>query len=131
MDPSSIFGGSMTSDMGGSVDVEGVMNSLMGISKSLMPQMESVANELKDVIDTPEIQTKFESVKNDMQGILGEITPKRKGTTIMMPMPQGGQSQSMNSPQGGSADSIGLGVPSSVNIKEYYKHITTLVTAYS
>ena len=131
IDPSSIFGGSMTSDMGGSVDVEGVMNSLMGISKSLMPQMESVANELKDVIDTPEIQTKFESVKNDMQGILGEITPKRKGTTIMMPMPQGGQSQSMNSPQGGSADSIGLGVPSSVNIKEYYKHITTLVTAYS
>ena len=130
IDPSSIFGSGFTSS--GAEDVEGVMSSLMGIGKSLMPEMESVANELKDVIDTPEVQETFASVKESMQGVLKEITPKRKGATIMMPMPQGGQSQSMNSPQGdaGTPTSI-TGGGGGVNIKEYHKHLTTLITAYT
>ena len=130
IDPSSIFGSGFTSS--GAEDVEGVMSSLMGIGKSLMPEMESVANELKDVIDTPEVQETFASVKESMQGVLKEITPKRKGATIMMPMPQEGQSQSMNSPQGdaGTPTSI-TGGGGGVNIKEYHKHLTTLITAYT
>ena len=130
IDPSSIFGSGFTSS--GAEDVEGVMSSLMGIGKSLMPEMESVANELKDVIDTPEVQETFASVKESMQGVLKEITPKRKGATIMMPMPQEGQSQSMNSPQGDAGTPTRItGGGGGVNIKEYHKHLTTLITAYT
>ena len=130
IDPSSIFGSGFTSS--GAEDVEGVMSSLMGIGKSLMPEMESVANELKDVIDTPEVQETFTSVKESMQGVLKEITPKRKGATIMMPMPQEGQSQSMNSPQGDAGTPTRItGGGGGVNIKEYHKHLATLITAYT
>jgi len=130
IDPSSIFGSGFTSS--GAEDVEGVMSSLMGIGKSLMPEMESVANELKDVIDTPEVQETFASVKESMQGVIKEITPKRKGATIMMPMPQEGQSQSMNSPQGDAGTPTRItGGGGGVNIKEYHKHLATLITAYT
>ena len=130
IDPSSILGSGFTSS--GAEDVEGVMSSLMGIGKSLMPEMESVANELKDVIDTPEVQETFASVKESMQGVLKEITPKRKGATIMMPMPQEGQSQSMNSPQGDAGTPTRItGGGGGVNIKEYHKHLATLITAYT
>ena len=123
---------SQMSEAVGSDESQSLIESLKGISESLKPEMESVANELKDVIDTPEVQDKFGSVKETMQGILKEITPKRKGATIMMPMPQEGQSQSMNSPQGdaGTPTSI-TGGGGGVNIKEYHKHLTTLITAYT
>jgi len=131
IDPSSIFGsGFMTSDAESSVDVEGVMSSLMSIGKTLMPEMKSVANELKDVIDTPEVQSKFETVKKSMQGVIKEITPKRKGATIMIPTPQASQSKSSGA--GGVAPLPRRGTPSGgVNIKEYHKHLTTLVTSYT
>ena len=95
--------------------------------------MESVANELKGVIDTPEMQETFTNVKKSMQGVLKEITPKRKGQTIMMPAPQGGQSKSSGG-GGGAAlppPSTSGAVSGGVNIKEYHKHLTTLVTSYT
>ena len=131
IDLSSIFGSGFTSS--GAEDVEGVMSSLMGIGKSLMPEMESVANELKDVIDTPEVQETFASVKENMQGVLKEITPERKGQKIMMPPPPGlgAQSQLNNTSQGTGSVPRGGARGGGVNIKEYHKHITTLITAYT
>ena len=79
------------------------------------------------------MQETFANVKKNMQGVLKEITPKRKGATIMIPMPQGGQSQSKSSPQGsaGTPTSISGGGGGGLNIKEYHKHLTTLITAYT
>ena len=53
----------------------------------------------------------------------------RKGTTIMMPM-SGGQSQSKAS--GGGITSIpSTGNTGGLNIKDYHKHLTTLITSYT
>ena len=117
----------------GSDESQSLIESLKGIGDSLMPEMESVANELKGVIDTPEMQETFTNVKKSMQGVLKEITPKRKGQTIMMPAPQGGQSKSSGG-GGGAAlppPSTSGAVSGGVNIKEYHKHLTTLVTSYT
>ena len=123
---------SQMSEAVGSNESQSLIESLKGISESLKPEMESVANELKEVIDTPEMQETFANVKKSMQGVLKEITPKRKGATIMMPMPQGGQSQSKSSPQGSAGTPTSIsGGGSGVNIKEYHKHLTTLITAYT
>ena len=106
-----------------------MIESLKSVGDSLKPQMESVANELKEVIDTPEMQKTITNVKKSMQGVLKEITPERKGTTIMMPM-SGGQSQSKAS--GGGITSIpSTGNTGGLNIKEYHKHLTTLITSYT
>ena len=123
---------SQMSEAVGSNESQSLIESLKGISESLKPEMESVANELKEVIDTPEMQETFANVKKSMQGVLKEITPKRKGATIMMPMPQGGQSQSKSSPQGSAGTPTSIsGGGGGVNIKEYHKHLTTLITAYT
>ena len=61
---------------------DSMIESLKSVGDSLKPQMESVANELKEVIDTPEMQKTITNVKKSMQGVLKEITPKRKGQTI-------------------------------------------------
>ena len=111
---------------------DSMIESLKSVGDSLKPQMESVANELKEVIDTPEMQKTITNVKKSMQGVLKEITPKRKGATIMIPMPQGGQSQSKSSPQGSAGTPTSIsGGGGGVNIKEYHKHLTTLITAYT
>ena len=108
---------------------DSMIESLKSVGDSLKPQMESVANELKEVIDTPEMQKTITNVKKSMQGVLKEITPERKGTTIMMPM-SGGQSQSKAS--GGGITSIpSTGNTGGLNIKEYHKHLTTLITSYT
>ena len=112
---------------------DSMIESLKSVGDSLKPQMESVANELKEVIDTPEMQKTITNVKKSMQGVLKEITPKRKGQTIMMPAPQGGQSKSSGG-GGGAAlppPSTSGAVSGGVNIKEYHKHLTTLVTSYT
>ena len=108
---------------------DSVIESLKSVGESLKPQMESVANDLKEVIDTPEMQETITNVKTSMQGVLKEITPERKGATIMMPM-SGGQSQSKAS--GGGITSIpSTGNTGGLNIKDYHKHLTTLITAYT
>ena len=109
--------------------IDSMIESLKSVGDSLKPQMESVANELKEVIDTPEMQKTITNVKKSMQGVLKEITPERKGTTIMMPM-SGGQSQSKAS--GGGITSIpSTGNTGGLNIKDYHKHLTTLITSYT
>ena len=116
----------------GSDESQSLIESLKGIGDSLMPEMESVANELKGVIDTPEMQETFTNVKKSMQGVLKEITPKRKGQTIMIPAPQGGQSKSSGGGGGVLPTSSTSGAASGrLNIKEYHKHLTTLITAYT
>ncbi len=125
---------SLNSQMSGMVDSDesqSLIESLKGISESLKPEMESVVNELKEVIDTPEMQETFANVKKNMQGVLKEITPERKGTTIMMPM-SGGQSQSQSKASGGGITSIpSTGNTGGLNIKDYHKHLTTLITSYT
>ena len=111
---------------------DSMIESLKSVGDSLKPQMESVANELKEVIDTPEMQKTITNVKKSMQGVLKEITPKRKGQTIMIPAPQGGQSKSSGGGGGVLPTSSTSGAASSrLNIKEYHKHLTTLITAYT
>ena len=126
---------SLNSQMSGMVDSDesqSLIESLKGISESLKPEMESVVNELKEVIDTPEMQETFANVKKNMQGVLKEITPKRKGQTIMIPAPQGGQSKSSGGGGGVLPTSSTSGAASGrLNIKEYHKHLTTLITAYT
>ena len=111
---------------------DSMIESLKSVGDSLKPQMESVANELKEVIDTPEMQKTITNVKKSMQGVLKEITPKRKGQTIMIPAPQGGQSKSSGGGGGVLPTSSTSGAASGrLNIKEYHKHLTTLITAYT
>jgi len=91
----------------------------------------NLINPKKD--DDLDIKSLFESVKTDFEGLVNEITPERKGQKIMMPPPPGlgAQPQSKNSPQSTS------GIPKvgarggGLNIKEYHKHLTTLITAYT
>jgi len=110
-----------------------MIESLKSVGDSLKPQMESVANELKEVIDTPEMQKTITNVKKSMQGVLKEITPKRKGQTIMIPAPQGGQSKSSGGGGGvlPPTSSTSGAASGRLNIKEYHKHLTTLITAYT
>ena len=126
---------SLQSQMRGLVEgneSKSVIDSIKGISESLKPEMESVVNELKEVIDTPEMQKTITNVKKSMQGVLKEITPKRKGQTIMIPAPQGGQSKSSGGGGGVLPTSSTSGAASGrLNIKEYHKHLTTLITAYT
>lgn len=111
---------------------DSVIESLKSVNESLKPQMESVSNDLKEVIDTPEMQKTITNVKKSMQGVLKEITPKRKGQTIMIPAPQGGQSKSSGGGGGVLPTSSTSGAASGrLNIKEYHKHLTTLITAYT
>ena len=120
-------------EMVGSQQTQNFMSSLKGISKSLVPEMESIANELKDTIDTPEVENIINSMKKNMEDVVQELTPERKGQKIMMPPPPGlgAQPQLKNTSQGtGNVPKAGV-AGGGVNIKEYHKHITTLITAYT
>ena len=110
-----------------------VIDSIKGISKSLKPEMEGLAFDLKDVIDDSDIKSLFESTKTDFDGIIKEITPERKGQKIMMPPPPGlgADAQSKSTPQHSGGISKAGAKGGGVNIKEYHKHLTTLITSYT
>jgi len=83
--------------------------------------------------DDSEIESLFKSIKTDSDGLIDEITPERKGQKIMMPPPPGlgAGSQSKNTPQSSGGIPKSGGKSGGLNIKEYHKHITTLITAYT
>ena len=127
---------SLQSQMRGLVEgneSKSVIDSIKGISESLKPEMEGLAFDLKDIIDDSDIKSLFQSTKTNVDGVIKEITPERKGQKIMMPPPPGlgAQSQSKNTPQSSGGISKAGAKGGGLNIKEYHKHLTTLITAYT
>ena len=76
-------------------------------------------------INTPEV----ENLKESLKGVVESLKPERKSQIITVPIPtQNSNKQNMNvNISEGSERRVSHGV----NIKEYYKHLSTLVTAYT
>ena len=96
----------------------------------IKPQLKDASDQISDVIDTPEIQDKIQSIKSQMQGVIKEITPERKGQIISIPIGSNSSSP-LTVPVPMKQESQRSGGSKGLNTNEYYKHFIALITAYT
>lgn len=104
---------------------EGITDSLKQVNETIGPELKGVFKDVENnFINTPEV----ENLKESLKGVVEALKPERKSQIITVPIPtQNSNKQNMNVNISESRRRVGSGV----NIKEYYKHLSTLVTAYT
>ena len=106
------------------------MEQLKNTGEEIKPQLKDAHDQIKEVIDTPEVQDKIQSIKTKMKGVVEEITPERKGQIITIPIGSNSSNPFTAIPVPMKESHKG-GRSKQLNTNEYYKHLTTLVTAYT
>jgi len=105
---------------------EGITDSLKQVNETIGPELKGVFKDVENnFINTPEVG----NLKESLKGVVEALKPERKSQIITVPIPtQNSNKQNMNvNVSEGSVSRVSRGV----NIKEYYKHLSTLVTAYT
>ena len=104
---------------------EGITDSLKQVNETIGPELKGVFKDVENnFINTPEV----ENLKESLKGVVEALKPERKSQIITVPIPtQNSNKQNMNVNISESRRRVSRGV----NIKEYYKHLSTLVTAYT
>tara|TARA_E500000331_G_scaffold182445_1_gene175813 strand:- start:1971 stop:3488 length:1518 start_codon:yes stop_codon:yes gene_type:complete len=104
-----------------------IMNTLKQVGDTIKPQLKDASNQINDVIETDEFQNTIKIIKTKMKGVVKEITPERRGQIISVPISAEPQTSVVPMNTGSRK-----GVTSKrLNTNEYYKHLTTLITAYT
>ena len=105
---------------------EGITDSLKQFNETIGPELKGVFKDVENnFINTPEV----ENLKESLKGVVEALKPERKSQIITVPIPtQNSNKQNMNVNMSEGSE---RGVSHGVNIKEYYKHLSTLVTAYT
>tara|TARA_B100000902_G_scaffold215789_1_gene205197 strand:+ start:6849 stop:8378 length:1530 start_codon:yes stop_codon:yes gene_type:complete len=109
--------------------ISSLMEQLKNTGEEIKPQLKDAHDQIKEVIDTPEVQDKIQSIKTKMKGVVEEITPERKGQIITIPIGSNSSDQFTAIPV--KQESHSGGRSKQLNTNEYYKHLTALVTAYT
>ena len=110
--------------------ISSLMEQLKNTGEEIKPQLKDAHDQIKEVIDTPEVQDKIQSIKTKMKGVVEEITPERKGQIITIPIGSNSSNPFTAIPVPMKESHKG-GRSKQLNTNEYYKHLTTLVTAYT
>tara|TARA_E500000331_G_scaffold256341_1_gene247006 strand:+ start:1653 stop:3200 length:1548 start_codon:yes stop_codon:yes gene_type:complete len=110
--------------------ISSLMEQLKNTGEEIKPQLKDASDQISDVIDTPEIQDKIQSIKSQMQGVIKEITPERKGQIISIPIGSNSSSP-LTVPVPMKQESQRSGGSKGLNTNEYYKHFIALITAYT
>ena len=110
--------------------ISSLMDQLKNTGEEIKPQLKDTHDQIKEVIDTPEVQDKIQSIKTKMKGVVEEITPERKGQIITIPIGSNSSNPFTVIPVPMKESHKG-GRSKQLNTNEYYKHLTTLVTAYT
>lgn len=110
--------------------ISSLMEQLKNTGEEIKPQLKDTHDQIKEVIDTPEVQDKIQSIKTKMKGVVEEITPERKGQIITIPIGSNSSNPFTVIPVPMKESHKG-GRSKQLNTNEYYKHLTTLVTAYT
>ena len=105
---------------------EGITDSLKQVNETIGPELKGVFKDVENnFINTPEV----ENLKESLKGVVEALKPERKSQIITVPIPtQNSNKQNMNV---NISEESTPRVSRGVNIKEYYKHLSTLVTAYT
>lgn len=110
--------------------ISSLMEQLKNTGEEIKPQLKDAHDQIKEVIDTPEVQDKIQSIKTKMKGVVEEITPERKGQIITIPIGSNSSNPFTAIPVPMKESHKG-GRSKQLNTNEYYKHLITLVTAYT